>query len=119
MPMPDAQFEAVQDRYREGIRGHAFSGWRERALDRNRSRVHFDRGWEFMLVHRPAMATEADRELASSTLADYLKAERDRTVASENEKFGFIPMFVFAIVLKVIVSILIDMWLLQASETTK
>jgi len=119
MPMPDAQFEAVQERYCQGVRGHALSGWRERALDRQRSRVHFDRGWEFLFVNEPCLESPRDRDLATHTLVEFLRSEREKTLAAENEKFGFIPLFVFAIILKVIVSILIDMWLLQASEATK
>lgn len=53
------------------------------------------------------MATESGREELTDDVCDTFRARR--------EEFG-VPIWVFAIILKVIASVIIDWWLLHSSE---
>lgn len=117
MPLPNELFETASNKFEKRVRSHGrLIGWRKRLARRESTRPHFDRGWEFLLVHRPPLDKASERRVASDTIQGYLKARSNDE--DESERFGFVPIWVFAIVLKVIASVLIDLWLLHAPQDT-
>lgn len=114
MPFPPQYFDEAATKFDKRVRGHSRLGqWRKKIAQRDGLRSHLDRGWEFLLVHEPALETAAQRNIAAETIANYL---HNCANDDESERFGVVPIWVFAIILKVIASVLIDMWLVRAAE---
>jgi hypothetical protein len=103
MPLTDSQFERVYAAVSDNIRRERRLQFRsqvrhrDRLLDRKRLRPLVDRGWKWLETNR-----ESDGDLRDGLTA-HLRAN--------GETFG-VPVWILAIFLKVLVSILIDVWLL-------
>lgn len=109
MPFPTELFDEASSRLEAGMTGQAL-GFRTRLMKRERLQRHYDRGWDWLEARKPAL--DESNETLEAELIEHLQAER----AADDKRYGFVPMFLFAIFLKIIASILIDLWLLHGEE---
>jgi hypothetical protein len=105
--------EADLDRFSSAVRVellHRGAGrFVERVARRRRDRLGplADAVRDQLAPHRMTMATEAGREELEDQVCEALRTRR--------QEFG-VPVWVFAIILKVLASVIIDMILLQSQE---
>ena len=110
MPFPTTHYAIARWRLAQRLaaEGPRLRGFRGRLLERRRVQPRLDRGWEWLEANCRDLTTPGARDELERELVAHLEA-------TERE-YGFVPLWVFAIFLKVLASILIDLWLTKASE---
>ncbi len=117
MPLTDAQFAEVFPRIEGRIFTHCvLGGLQDRLGLRARVRHNADFVYDWLETNQPPLATQADRDEAENAIK--AAAFYYRSLDDEHARYGSVPMFIFAIFLKIIISVLIDWWLLSGRNTT-